>query len=984
MQLKCIKAYGFKSFADKIEIEIKDGITGIVGPNGSGKSNIVDAVKWVLGEQSVKALRGSNAMSDVIFQGSSTRKPLTRASVSLVMDNRDHYLNSEFDELEIKRTVYASGENEYTINNSKVRLKDITDLFLDSGAGKEAFSIISQGKIGEILNSKPEERRAIIEEAAGVLKYKKRKIESLKKLEKTNDNLSKIDLVIRELSTTLEPLRIDAEKAQKYRTFKEELESIEISLLINDITALNEEYETLRKDAETLRSEIETIESSNSKDDAKQEKLKLELIKLEQEINIKNQTLLAITEKISSLEASKQVIIERKKYEVDDVKLANNILSLKESILELQNGLKTLESEINISNEKLSTLEEKRESLQNDYKKSTLSKNSLISEINFKNRLISEVKNKIDIAEANLENDSLLPYAVKSVLNNPRLKGLCGTLGKLIDVDANYVIAIDTILGFNQNVIVTNNENDAKEAITYLKDNKLGRATFFPLNIIKPKHIDEQNFAKIKNFAGFIDIASNLVTYDTKYQNIVLNQLGNVIVVKNIDDMNALGKIINYSYRIVTIDGEILHTGGSMTGGVKKNQKNSLSEKNNIETLNADLARMLKDLEYNTNKLDAVNKDLEICTSSLQELDTQIVSLKETIRSKTQIKVMTENNIASHESELKGTENIQSSTLDEELEATLNEYYNAINEKNTVSADLENLKLRKSELNDEINEIELQNKKFNSNYNKKVNDLKEVEIKLGKLDIKLDNMLLRLSDEYNITYERAKMLHEVPEDIENSRGRVQTLRKNIKDLGEVNLGAISEFERINTRHEFLSSQKKDLEGSLDDLLEIINEMDETMEKEFALTFDKVNAEFKKVFSKLFKGGHGELVLTDRENMLETGIDIIAEPPGKKLKNITLLSGGEKTLTAIALLFAILNVKIVPFCILDEVEAALDEANVDTFGTYLKEYEHKTQFIVITHKKKTMEYANTLYGITMQESGVSKLVSVRLEGIKSEN
>ena len=333
MQLKSIKAFGFKSFADKIEIEIRDGITGIVGPNGSGKSNIVDAVKWVLGEQSVKALRGSNAMSDVIFQGSSTRKPLTRASVSLTFDNKDHYLNSEYDELEIKRTVYSTGENEYTINNSKVRLKDITDLFLDSGAGKEAFSIISQGKIGEILNSRPEQRRAILEEAAGVLKYKKRKIESLKKLEKTNDNLSKIDLIINELSTNLEPLREQAECAKKYQSFKEELESIEISLLINDITLLNDEYESLRDRKELLSKEIETIESSNSRDDATSERLKLELMKLEQEINVHNQKLLNITEMISSLEASKQVIIERKKYEVDDVKLANNVIALKEAIL---------------------------------------------------------------------------------------------------------------------------------------------------------------------------------------------------------------------------------------------------------------------------------------------------------------------------------------------------------------------------------------------------------------------------------------------------------------------------------------------------------------------------------------------------------------------------------------------------------------------------------------------------------------------------
>jgi len=981
MQLKSIKAYGFKSFADKIEIEIKDGITGIVGPNGSGKSNIVDAVKWVLGEQSVKALRGANAMSDVIFQGSQTRKPLTRASVSLTFDNKDHYLKSDFQDLEIKRTVYSSGENEYTINGSKVRLKDITDLFLDTGAGKEAFSIISQGRIGEILNSKPEERRVVIEEAAGVLKYKKRKIESLRKLEKTNDNLSKIDLIIEELMVSLEPLRKQAEKAKKYETFKSELETIEISLLINDITALNEEYESLRGKSNELKQQIDGIESVNTKEDAKSEKLKLELMHIEQEIGTKSSRLIEMADAISNLEAQKQVITERKKYEVDDVKLAANVLSLKENILELENNLKSLKTEIDDGSKKLQGLVSKRESMLAEGRKYSSSKNTLESEITLKNRLINEVKNKIDIAESNIENDALLPYAVKSCINNPRLKGLHGTLGGLIEFDTKYLNAMDTALGFNQNVIVCDNETSAKSAIQYLKDNSLGRATFYPMNIIKPKYIDDITLTKAKANAGFICIAADAVTYDTKYKNIVLNALGNIIIAKDIDSMNEIGKSINYTYRVVTLDGDILHTGGSLTGGAKKNTKNAISEKTNLANLRNDLERMLKDLDYNNNKLELLLSEIEIFNSNLQKTESEIVSLTESIRSKEITANSIDANIQVKKKELEGTENLQSGSLDKELDNTLNEYYAKINEKNLLSETLAQLKDRKSDLNSEIAEIELQNKKVNSDYNKKMNELKDVEVKLGKLDIKLDNMLLRLNDEYSMTYERARATYEVPDDIENSRVKVQSLRKSIKELGEVNTGAISEFERISTRYEFLSNQKNDLKSSIDELLEVINEMDATMEKEFMETFNKVNVEFQNVFKRLFKGGHGELILTEPLNILETGLDIIAEPPGKKLKNITLLSGGEKTLTAIALLFAILNVKVVPFCILDEVEAALDEANVDTFGTYLKEYEHKTQFIVITHKKKTMEYANTLYGITMQESGVSKLVSVKLDNIK---
>lgn len=982
MQLKSIKAYGFKSFADKIDIEVKEGITGIVGPNGSGKSNIVDAVKWVLGEQSVKALRGANAMSDVIFQGSASRKPLSRASVTLVFDNEDHYLNSDFKEIEIKRIVYSSGENEYLLNNSRVRLKDITDLFLDSGAGKEAFSIISQGKIGEILNGKPEERRAIIEEAAGVLKYKKRKIESLKKLEKTNDNLSKIDLIINELSVNLDPLREQADKAKKYESFKSELESIEIALLVNDITNINDEYERLKVAAENLRNDIQKIESSNSKDDANQEKLKLELLKIENEIGVQSQNLLKVTEELSSLEANKQLIVERKKYEVDDVKLESNILNLKEEIKSLENTLASLKEDVNTVDESLKRAREKRNNLEIDLKKVLATKGNISSEIVLNNRLLSETKNKIDIMNANLENDSLLPYAIKSVIDNPRLKGLHGTFGSRIEIEDSYTTAIDTVLGSMQNVVICDDESSAKEAIKFLKENRLGRVTFFPLNIIKSKYLDEITSKKVREDSGFVGIASDLISYDTKYKNIVQNLLGNVIVVMDIDSLNRIGKLINYTYRIVSLDGEILHTGGSLTGGSLKTNKNPLTEKKNLKAMMEDASRIEESLKKNESLLLEQEKDETLIREKLNAVESEIISLDEAKKNKELYLQNIELNIKNKNNELKGTKSVKASSLDKELDETLDKYYAKEKTKNTVVANLEKLKSRKSELNTELSEIELQNRKTNSEYNKKVNDLKDIEVKLGKQDIKLDNLLLRLTDEYNITYERAKMTYEIKEDIESDRSKVQTLRKSIRELGEVNLGAISEFERINTRYEFLDKQKTDLKESIDNLLGIIDEMDRTMESEFKSTFDKVNSEFKSVFSHLFKGGNGELILTEPLNILETGIDIIAEPPGKRLKNITLLSGGEKTLTAIALLFAILNVKVVPFCILDEVEAALDEANVDTFGTYLKEYEHKTQFIVITHKKKTMEYANTLYGITMQESGVSKLVSVKLEGIEN--
>ena len=545
MYLKSIRANGFKSFADKIEFDIHQGITGIVGPNGSGKSNVLDAIRWVLGEQSVKALRGDGSMTDVIFAGSKSRGASTRASVSLTFDNTDHYLNSEFPELEIKRVVYKTGENEYYINNSKVRLKDITDLFLDSGAGKESFNIISQGAVADIINSKPQDRRVIFEEAAGVLKYKKRKEESIRKLDRTNENLERVNMLIDELYITLEPLKEQSEKAKLYLDYKKQLENIEIALIANDITALNEEYTKVKDNVQRLNAELEKLDLSNTSDSSKVEQLKLESIKLDNEIENRNNLIFTLNREIAELESKKQITIERQKYEVDDAKLQSNMVQLKEEVLTIQNNITSLTNELGSLKTELETKQLRSMELLKNNEDKKNKRNQVVINMNNLNRDIMNITNKIDILNENISNDSKLPFSVKSVINNFRLKGIHGVLGKLIDVPEKYVTAIETALGANNNVIVVDDESCAKQAINYLKENKLGRATFFPISVIKGKNVIFEDLNKVKELEGYIGLANTLVKYDDRYTNIVLNQLGNVLVVDNIDTLNKVGKILN-------------------------------------------------------------------------------------------------------------------------------------------------------------------------------------------------------------------------------------------------------------------------------------------------------------------------------------------------------------------------------------------------------------------------------------------------------
>ncbi len=980
MYLKSIRAFGFKSFADKLDLEIKNGITAIVGPNGSGKSNIVDAVRWVLGEQSVKSLRGTDAMTDVIFSGSKTRDAHTRAMVALTFDNSDHYLNSEFDELEIKRIVYKTGENEYYINNTKVRLKDITNLFIDSGAGTESFNIISQGAVADIINSKPEARRTIFEEAAGVLKYKKRKEESLRKLDKTKENLTRVKLIIDELSTTVLPLKEQSEVAKKYLELKEELKGIEIALVASDITKINNEYTRIKAEIDELEEKVLSLSSTNSEDSSKVEKLKLENIKIEEEITKKNNELLKVTEALANLASEKNLAIERKKFELDNNKIINNLVTLKEEELSLKKNIDVLKLDIDSLEKVVTEKAKEKNDIASDLTSTRVKRSNLVNKINTIIKDWYEVKNQKEILENNLLNDSKLPVSVKNILNNTRLSGVHNVIGKLIDVNKDYATAVDVALGYSANFVVVDDEESAKKCIEYLKSNNLGRATFFPLNVIKSKFVERSLVERLSQVDGFIGVASNLVNFESKYSNIIENQLGNVLVVKDVNALNLIGRICEHKYRIVSLDGEIEHVGGSITGGTIKNSSSVIKDRFEVEqlSLKMDTLKMSKEkYEFELNDIDSAISYLE---SRESEVDKVIFAYQETLNNKNTVLNEIEKNYNQKIVDQKSMDAMKENKLDDEIAELLEKYNETVKEKEVLEHEISNLRNHKSDI---FNEITLQEQKYrqaNSEYNKLQNDLKHKEITLGKYDVKLDSLLINLSENYSLTYEKASSEYvlELEEDV--ARLKINSLKREISSLGDVNVGAISEYDRLSKRYDFLTTQQTDLEEASNNLLAIIEEMDTIMIDKFKETFKLISNEFEVVFKKLFKGGRGELRLTNPDDLLTTGIEIVAEPPGKKLNSIVLLSGGEKTLTAIALLFAILNVKPVPFCILDEVEAALDEANVDVFGEYLEEKKENSQFILITHKKRTMEYADILYGITMQESGVSKIVSVKLENI----
>lgn len=975
MYLKEIKISGFKSFADKTNITLDDNITCIVGPNGSGKSNIIDAVKWVLGEQSIKSLRGSNNMSDVIFAGSKSRSPLNLASVSLVFDNSDSYLKVPYTEISVTRKVFRSGENEYYLNNEKCRLKDIYDLFLDSGMGKYAFNIISQGEVSKIISDSPYERRTIFEEAAGVLKYKRRKEEALKKLEKTNENLTRVKDIIKELEEQIEPLKIQSEQASKYLKIKENLEQMEIALIANDLEKLNVLYHEQTKQIEDLTNEIIEKTTNITNDDIELEKKKQELEKITTNLTSLQQNLLILTKEEEKLNGEKNIIKERSKYDAEDVKVHENLTNLKEQKLSLNNKLLSIKTDLTILDNKIKEVLKDNSNKNNEYVSLNNTKEDIKNKISALENSKLQKEYKIKYLNDYIENSSF-PVSIKRLLSNPKLIGIHNTISKLINIDEKYLLALDVSLGGAKDYLVVDNPNAAKTCINYLKENNLGRVTFFPLDVIKPRYIEDNILNVVNDMDGFIDILANLVSYNSNYKNIIFNQLGNVLVVDNIDNANKISKKINNKYKIVTLDGEIINVGGSITGGTVK-KKSIISEKYELENLLTKKDMEEKEILSLKQKQEEIDKNIKKFENILYEIGKNKILLTEEYNAKNENYKLLKNQLDRITLELNNLEDLEDNSINEEEEKILKKYYEVLKEKELVNKKIILLNEEKEKVSSLIEEYQAKYRLNNSNVRNLEEKKKTLEIESSKMSVKMDNLLNILSETYQMTFEKAKANYVLEEDIDVARKNVNSYKKELKEIGIVNLGAIEEYERVSKRYEFLTKQDNDLEEAITTLLKIINELDLVMEKEFIKTFKEIEIEFNNVFKELFKGGSAKLKLTDESNILETGVNIEVSPPGKKITSISLLSGGEKTLTAISLLFAVLNVKKIPFCLFDEVEAALDEANVDRVGTYFNKYIGKTQLIIITHKKKTMEYANTLYGITMQESGVSKLVSVKL-------
>ncbi len=1179
MFLKRLEVIGFKSFADRIGIDFVPGVTAVVGPNGSGKSNVTDAIRWVLGEQSAKSLRGSK-MEDVIFAGSESRKPLNFAEVTLVLDNEDEKISIPFSEISVTRRVYRSGDSEYLLNNQQCRLKDITDLFLDSGLGKEAFSIISQGRVDEILNSRPDDRRTIFEEAAGVLKYKIRKKKAEHKLVETDENLHRVLDILHELDSRLEPLKIQASAAKDYVKMTEELREFDIALIVNDLTnysenlrQVNSEFAHLQQTEQQHHLEINKIEALVSD-------IRDQLKKLDSDLDNAQEQLVEASSEVERWDGRKALMKEKrlnaqkqlnqlqlslKQAQEEQVELATNEEQNKQLFAEKQKEVQTLKSElkqleltlnssaleieqeieqsknkyIDLLNEEATVKNELKHIDQQltQYQETTERMNDRSSEMVKKLEIVVETKKKLQSILLDIENklkdrleqheilqmklksktdsfeekqkmlyqayqhqqqlksrkDTLAELeadfsgffqGVKDILHardRGELLGIEGAVAELIQVEGKYSKAIETALGAATQHIVTETEQHAQKAIGWLKVKRAGRATFLPKTVMKSRLLQPHQYATVKSHPAFISLAVDLVSFEDSNQTIAENLLGNVLVASNLEGASEIARSCGYRYRVVTLDGDIVNAGGSLTGGASKQQSSLFTRKAELDDLTIKLQQMEasivqaeKTLSVEKESISTLREQLEIIKlkgealrkeelehrskiveleveekslqatvnvatseqtsvtsrktsllqqkeqseSRLQQLKLELHELNDKVEQLTKLKVQTETEkdslreqsaskraelavvqeqlsqiqIATADIALKRTKAKQqvdsilqeiqwienselNSPSEEEIEKTMIEWTKRKEElTNKIQTSREarsNHQLKLSKLEDDLKELQRIHKGF-------LESLRSIEVSKSRIEFEMNRLHVQLDEQYELDFEEAQELAMEINDVEQLRRKVKLLKQSIEELGPVNLSAIDEYERVLERHTFLSEQRNDLLEAQETLHEAIKEMDEEMSIRFGETFSMIQSQFKVVFRELFGGGQADLVLLDPDNLLETGIEIVAQPPGKKLQSLSLLSGGERALTAIALLFAILNTRPVPFVILDEVEAALDEANVQRYSEYLRKLSNDTQFIVITHRKGTMEGADVLYGITMQESGVSKLVSVKLE------
>lgn len=1182
MFLKSLEIRGFKSFADKTELRFKGGVTAVVGPNGSGKSNVSDSVRWVLGEQSVKNLRGGK-MEDVIFSGTQFRKPLGLAQVSLTLDNSDGTLSTDYNEVTVTRRIFRSGETEYLINNQKCRLKDITELFMDTGIGKEGYSIIGQGKIDAILSGKPEDRRALLEEAAGIVKYKSRKEEAEKRLDNTDSNLVRIRDIIATYEERLEPLKVEKEKAEKYKVLAEELKVKEVSILVNNIDKISKDIDILSNEIEKreksieekrekfkihksildeLQDKIENIENksklekdeyytkkeeytnhirdidlfkeriNNFKSLIEKEENEIKLLKenlekvnlekrdLEEKLNerskensekaleIKSVESLIdeISTKINKIEKELS-ILKNNEFEIisKNSDITNKIQSLEKEIKEksytqenLDKSIVTLEGNLSIN---IGTIEEVKATLINAkdnilkleeeiilVKRELTKTHSLLNSQDNKIKILAKKINESEATHNTLENLEKhyegYNRTVKNLMEHVAKGKVFGVkdikvLGEVFEVEKKYEVAIEIALGGAISNVITISDIDAKNLISYLKSKGLGRATFLPLNIIKGKKLEVPN--EIKSAKGYIGVASDIIKYNMKYKGIIDYNLGRTIIAENMDYAINISKIAKHNYKIVTLTGEVINPGGALTGGsIQGKSANLLGRKREIEELAENIIN-LKD-EYN-NEVSKFN-DIKV---KIKSLDEEILNKREEVHSKNIELTVLEGemkNLLSDKDKL--NKNIESSKkqkdennniinlLTEKLKSKKDELdkldvksferkekvklieeelFNNNNERDSLKEKLVNLKVNNATLEESLQnqksqisfknleikekenkianlQIEISNKyssitALSENVKSKEGILKEIEkrvlelensfredeiikaelkesykakesvtseeievirieenelnkksIQYAKIESEQEAFYNRLNSELNLTLAEAKEIAVKIENINKIKDEILILKSKIASLGTVNLSAIVEYDEVCEKYEFMSSQELDLQKAKEELMEVINEMTIQMQELFKENFKVLNENFGETFRELFKGGHAELILGG-EDILNSNIIINVEPPGKKLQNINLMSGGEKVLSAIALLFAILKMKPTPFCILDEIEAALDDANVYRYAEFLKAFAKNIQFIVITHRKGTMEASDVMYGITMEEKGISKVVSVDL-------
>ena len=1175
MYLKRLEIKGFKSFPTKTEIVFNEGITAIVGPNGSGKSNISDAIRWVLGEQSAKSLRGDK-LEDVIFVGTESKKAMNYCEVAITLDNSDNKLDLGFSEVTIKRRAYRTGESEFFLNNKSCRLKDIKEILLDTGIGKDGYSIVEQGKVDEILSNNPVNRRKVFDEACGISKFRYKKQEAERNLKHTKENLERIDDIYIEIENQLKPLFLQQEKAAKYLEFSKKLKVLEVNSCIKEVAELESELDELNKHSNLLGSQSNEIQKQKSTLEKAVEETNIEIENINDGINKSQDYINTIKSVISQKDAQVNLInekirnckneIERNKEEIIYIKeklnsdkitlekLINQKYEKEKIINDLNIDIKSIESNNKESRDKIETINRDLENLKDEIinllnnkqdatsKLSTLNANK--DNINLRKETIDldirEIKYKIDkkieeVSKASakledktksmesLKNDevktnndfnilinksnniekqiqnnkySLNDYksklniyiemenhyegfnkGVKEVLKNKNLQGIQGALGQVIEVPSKFEKSIEASLGAYMQNIITNDESSAKFAINYLKKNNLGRVTFLPMNIIKSNKIDTRN---IKVGTSFIGIASDLIKFDDKYRNIIENILGRTIIIDNIDNAIKFAKENNHKFKVVTLDGEILNPGGSLTGGSLRVSGNILSRKRlineykeKIELLKAQIDRLyieknevdnntkiikekLKQISIDINSLD---KEIIIENAELNKFKEEIKSLKISVEklenekdglgsnleyileksklikddilsidtkhdeNKLQIESLTNKlkeynslyeddklkfdnlnlNLVKHnqiyESIIRDIQRIseENKTLEnkyEQIEKSLNdktietsklEEDIVIEETEKISLNkqlvdntrsLETKKLSKESLKEKLEDLNKESKNIDRQYIDLKESLFKVESKIERLKSNREDHINSLFEKYEITLDQAIEMKD--DNLDVDKRYLENIRKEIRNLGNVNLDSIKEYEHIKERHDFYSEQKKDLEQSIEVIEKLIYELEENMKKEFESNFNKINENFKFVYKRLFGGGNGELKIVDKNNILESDIEITAQPPGKKMKNLNLLSGGEKALTAISILFSIILAKPTPFCILDEIEAPLDDANIFRFGEFLKELSNETQFISVTHRRGTMEAADYIYGVTMQEKAISKVLSLKLK------